>query len=56
MMRTAVLVICIIVLNDANSCVSDMHSGVSDTYSNFFTLVSKTEQSNEQDTFKHGEK
>jgi len=28
--RKAVLVICIIVLNDANSCVSNMHSGVSD--------------------------
>jgi len=28
MIRTAVLVICITVLNDTNSCVSDMHNRV----------------------------
>jgi hypothetical protein len=54
--RKALLVMCIIVLDDATNCVSDMDSGVSDTYSKILTLISKTKQSNEQDTFKHGEK
>jgi hypothetical protein len=52
----AVLVMCKIVLNDATSCVSDMDSGVSDTCSKILTLSSKTKHSNEQYTFKHGEK